>query len=85
MFLPLRDIFHGYIFILSIGIILSGCYNNSHLRTQRILEEGEKATSVSADMNIPILSRIPLGSTSIPGWRVELSSLKGQKKELLGL
>ena len=84
MFTPFRDIFHGYIFILSIGIFLSGCYNNSHLRTQRILEEGEKATSVSADINIPILSQNQLGSSSIAGWRVELSSLKGQKNGEFG-
>ena len=83
MFLPLRDIFHGYIFILSIGIFLSGCYNNSHLRTQRILEEGDKATSVNADINIPILSLIPR-SSSIAGWRVELSSLKGQNNGEFG-
>ena len=79
-----RAIFQNHIHILLSGFFLAGCYNNAHLRTQRILEEGEKATSVSADMNIPLLSRIPLGSTSIPGLRVELSSLYGLKNDDAG-
>ena len=79
-----RAIFQNHIHILLSGIFLAGCYNNAHLRTQRILEEGEKATSVSADINIPILSQNQLGSSSIAGWRVELSSLKGQKNGEFG-
>ena len=79
-----RAIFQNHIHILLSGFFLAGCYNNAHLRTQRILEEGEKSTSVSADMNIPLLSRIPLGSTSIPGLRVELSSLYGLKNDDAG-
>ena len=79
-----RAIFQNHIHILLSGFFLAGCYNNAHLRTQRILGEEEKATSVSADMNIPLLSRIPLGSTSIPGWRVELSSLYGLKNDDAG-
>ena len=32
--------------------ILSGCYNNSHIRTSKILEEGEKVTSFNGSLNI---------------------------------
>lgn len=32
--------------------LLSGCYNNSHIRTSKILEEGEIVTSFSGSLNI---------------------------------
>lgn len=74
--------------------ILSGCYNNSHIRTSKILEEGEKVTSFNGSLNIAPEESIGYLSTydnflnvytGIAGLRGELSILRGYKNSEAGL
>jgi hypothetical protein len=74
--------------------ILSGCYNNSHIRTSKILEEGEKVTSFNGSLNIAPEESIGYLSTydnflnvytGIAGLRGELSILRGYKHSEAGL
>lgn len=44
--------------------MLSGCYNNSHIRTSKILEEGEKVTSFNGSLNIAPEGNLGYISTS---------------------
>ena len=80
--------------------ILSGCYNNSHIRISKLLEEGEKLVSFNGFYNIAPLSYIDYGrieynnefwgsgyqpiSTEVAGLRSELSFLKGYKRSEAG-
>ena len=41
------QVFLSFLFIF----FLFGCYNNSHIRTQRVLQENEKVFSVSGSYN----------------------------------
>lgn len=38
-------------FLLAFAIIMSSCYNNSHIRTQRVLEPGDKIIATNASLN----------------------------------
>lgn len=80
--------------------ILSGCYNNSHIRISKLLEEGKKLVSFNGSYNIAPLSYIDYGrieynnefwgfgyqpiSTEVAGLRSELSFLKGYKSSEAG-
>lgn len=75
--------------------ILTGCYNNSHIRTSKTLEKGEHVVSLNGSYNIAPLSYVDYGrveynndidgsgyqpiSTEVAGLRSELSFLKGYK------
>ena len=81
-------------------IFFSGCYNNSHIRTSKILEEEEKVVSLNGSYNIAPLSYVDYGrieynndsdisdyqpiSTEVAGIRGEISLLKGYKSSEAG-
>ena len=74
--------------------LLSGCYNNSHIRTSKILEDGEVVTSFNGSLNIAPEESIGSLSTydnflnvytGIAGLRGELSILRGYKNSEAGL
>ena len=61
-------------------IVCSSCYNNAHLRTQKILELGEKVYSGSGIMNFGGNSEYgQLNYSGISGFRGELSMLTGRE------
>ena len=77
--------------------ILSGCYNNTNIRTSKILEEGEKVISFNGSLNIAsegLGNIVVAGSgyyanrwivpTGLAGLRGELSLLKGYKNSEAG-
>ena len=77
-----RNMRHSQIiFLCSFLLVLVGCHNNAHLRTQKVLKPGEKAYSGSgvlamggADENWNNIS-----NTGVMGFRGEVSMLKGGK------
>jgi hypothetical protein len=77
-----RNIHHSQIiFLCFFLLVLTGCHNNAHLRTQKVLKPGEKAYSGSgvlamggADENWNNIS-----NTGVMGLRGEVSMLKGGK------
>ena len=73
---------------------LSGCYNNSHIRTSKILEKGESVVSFNGSLNIAPEESIGYVSTydnfwnvytGLAGLRGELSILRGYKNSEAGL
>ena len=82
-----RNMRHNQIiFLCSFLLVLVGCHNNAHLRTQKILKPGEKAYSGSgvlamggADENWNNIS-----NTGVMGIRGEVSMLKGGKDSEAG-
>ena len=69
------------IFLCSFLLVLAGCHNNAHLRTQKVLKPGENVYSGSgvlpmggADENWNNIS-----NTGVMGFRGEVSMLKGGK------
>ena len=79
--------------------LLSGCYNNSHIRTSKILEDGEIVTSFSGSVNIApeeyigyVYDENYYGNyygggvnTGLAGLRGEYSILRGYKNSEAGL
>ena len=80
--------------------LLSGCYNNSHIRTSKILEDGEIVTSFNGSLNIAPEENIGYVDgnydgnyyigwrrvyTGLAGLRGELSILRGYKNSEAGL
>lgn len=66
--------------ICPLVLLVIGCHNNAHLRTQKILEPGEKAFSGNAVLNVggvDINKNTTLRETGALGLRAELSYLKG--------
>ena len=82
-----RNMHHSQIiFLCSFLLVLVGCHNNAHLRTQKILKPGEKAYSGSgvvamggADENWD-----DINNTGVMGLRGEVSMLKGGKDSEAG-
>jgi len=76
-----RNMRHSQIILLcSILLVLVGCHNNAHLRTQKILKPGEKAYSASGVLALGGEPRdIDLDYTGVPGVRGEISMLTGSK------
>ena len=72
---------HGQIiFLCSFLLVLVGCHNNAHLRTQKVLKPGEKAYSASGVLAIGEETGYGrLDYTGIPGMRGEVSMLTGRK------
>ena len=60
---------------------LAGCYNNAHLRTQQLLEPGEKVVSGSSVLALggDSLRYGALSNTGVPGLRNEVSFLTGKR------
>jgi len=72
---------HGQIiFLCSILLVVVGCHNNAHLRTQKVLKPGEKAYSASGVLAMGSETRYGrLDYTGVPGMRGEVSMLTGRK------
>ena len=62
-------------------LVLVGCHNNAHLRTQKVLKPGEKAYSGSGVLAVggvdDITSYDAVDNTGVMGLRGEVSMLKG--------
>ena len=75
---------------LLFSFVFYGCHNNSHLRTQRVLKEGEKAISLNGNFNVWGVARFgdqtdnELVTSNVLGLRAEVSSLRGVGKSELG-
>ena len=69
------------IFLCSFLLVLVGCHNNAHLRTQKILKPGEKAYSGSGVLAVGgVEDRYNnISNTGVMGLRGEVSMLKGGK------
>jgi len=75
-----RNIHHSQIiFLCSFLLVLVGCHNNAHLRTQKVLKPGEKAYSASGvlAMGGEDEGYRELNNTGIMGLRGEVSMLTG--------
>lgn len=77
---------------LSIGIaclILGGCYNNSHIRTQRVLEAEDKVVSIYGAMNLigpeTDWQSHDIAANGLPGLNFGLSYLQHRKGAEQGL
>ncbi len=58
---------------------LAGCYNNAHLRTQQLLEPGERVVSGSGVLALGMMSYGALYYTGVSGFRGEGSYLTGKR------
>ena len=77
-----RNIHHSQIiFLCSFLLVLVGCHNNAHLRTQKILKPGEKAYSGSGVLAMGGAEGHynNISNTGVMGLRGEVSMLKGGK------
>ncbi len=77
-----RNIHHSQtIFICSFLLVLVGCHNNAHLRTQKVLKPGEKAYSGSGVLAMGGVEGNwdNINNTGVMGFRGEVSMLKGGK------
>ena len=74
------------IFLCFFLLVLVGCHNNAHLRTQKVLKPGEKAYSGSGVVAMGgIDDRTDgLDNTGVMGLRGEVSMLKGSKDSEAG-
>ena len=70
-------------FITLILLLYSSCYNNAHIRTQKMLGAGEKVYSGSGSLNLGGRGDL-FGYTGVPGFRAELSFLKGTNSGEIG-
>ena len=80
--------------VLFVSLFVFGCHNNAHIRTQKELKAGEKATSFS--VTIPVAgtdkyhlhdysSNLRLGGFGVAGPRVEISRVFGEEKSEKGV
>ena len=79
-----RNIHHSQIiFLCFFLLVLTGCHNNAHLRTQKVLKPGEKVYSGSGVLAMggvdDITSYDPVDNTGVMGVRGEVSMLTGGK------
>ena len=77
-----RNMNHSQIiFLCSFLLVLVGCHNNAHLRTQKILKPGEKAYSGSGVLAVGGAEDRynNISNTGVMGLRGEVSMLKGGK------
>jgi hypothetical protein len=76
-----RNIHHSQIiFLCFFLLVLVGCHNNAHLRTQKVLKPGEKAYSASGVVATGSETRYGrLDYTGVPGIRGEVSMLTGRE------
>jgi hypothetical protein len=77
-----RNIRHSQIiFLCSFLLVLVGCHNNAHLRTQKVLKPGERAYSGSGVLAVGGVEENwdNINNTGVMGFRGEVSMLKGGK------
>jgi len=77
-----RNMCHSQIiFLCSFLLVLVGCHNNAHLRTQKVLKPGEKAYSGSGVLAMGGAEENwnNISNTGVMGFRGEVSMLKGGK------
>jgi hypothetical protein len=77
-----RNMHHSQItFLCSFLLVLVGCHNNAHLRTQKILKPGEKVYSGSGVLAMGGAEEDwdGISNTGVMGLRGEVSMLKGGK------
>jgi hypothetical protein len=77
-----RNIHHSQtIFLCSFLLVLVGCHNNAHLRTQKVLKPGEKVYSGSGVLAMGGAEENwnNISNTGVMGFRGEVSMLKGGK------
>jgi len=82
-----RNIRHSQIiFLCFLLLVLAGCHNNAHLRTQKVLKPGEKAYSGSGVLAMGGIdeSYDGLQNTGVMGFRGEMSMLNGGKDSEAG-
>jgi hypothetical protein len=82
-----RNMRHSQIiFLCSFLLMLVGCHNNAHLRTQKVLKPGEKVYSGSGVLAMGGMdeSYDGLQNTGVMGFRGEVSMLKGSKDSEAG-
>jgi hypothetical protein len=84
-----RNMHHSQItFLCSFLLVLVGCHNNAHLRTQKILKPGEKAYSGSGVLAVGGAEENygyeEINNTGVMGLRGEVSMLKGSKDSEAG-
>ena len=77
-----RNMRHSQIiFLCSFLLVLVGCHNNAHLRTQKILKPGEKAYSASGVLAMGGVAEDygygDINNTGVMGLRGEMSMFKG--------
>ena len=72
------------IFLCSFLLVLVGCHNNAHLRTQKVLKPGEKAYSGSGVVALGGAEEDDINNTGVMGLRGEVSMLKGGKDSEAG-
>ena len=74
------------IFLCFFLLVLVGCHNNAHLRTQKVLKPGEKVYSGSGVLAMGGIdeSYDGLQNTGVMGFRGEVSMLKGGKDSEAG-
>ena len=73
------------IFLCSFLLVLVGCHNTAHLRTQKILKPGEKAYSASGVLAMGgVDENSSYSNTGVVGLRGEVSMLKGGKDSEAG-
>lgn len=77
-----RNMRHSQIiFLCSFLLVLVGCHNNAHLRTQKVLKPGEKVYSGSGVLAMGGVEDNwdNINNTGVMGFRGEVSMLKGGK------
>ena len=83
-----RNMRHSQIvFLCSFLLVLVGCHNNAHLRTQKVLKPGEKAYSGSGVLAMGGAEENwdeGINNTGVMGLRGEVSMLKGSKDSEAG-
>ena len=74
-----RNMRHSQIiFLCSFLLVLVGCHNNAHLRTQKVLKPGEKVYSGSGVLAMGgVDEEYNINNTGVMGLRGEVSILKG--------
>lgn len=75
------------VFLCSFLLVLVGCHNNAHLRTQKVLKPGEKAYSGSGVLAMGGAEENwdeGINNTGVMGLRGEVSMLKGSKNSEAG-
>jgi len=82
-----RNLRHSQIiFLCSFLLVLAGCHNNAHLRTQKVLKPGEKVYSGSGVLAVGGVEENwdNINNTGVMGLRGEVSMLKGSKDSEAG-
>ena len=82
-----RNMHHSQITLLcSFLLVLVGCHNNAHLRTQKVLKPGEKVYSGSGVLAMGGAEGDweDISNTGVMGFRGEVSMLKGSKDSEAG-